>query len=462
MGNQSDTKDDSRKWRTIPGKEGIIYREHASRKHGKRADRFIAIRYRSGSGKRSTETLGWTSDGYSVDKAIGLLREFKENIRTGVRPQSLKEKREMAENARREEARLAQRAKLQIITFGELAELYIVWAKENRISGKDVEALLRNHVLGFLGERQAGDITSTDINELRKRLESTSPKSGRRKNDEAARLSPGTVIHVLKTVREVYNFALETPAPSDQSVMLFQGLNPARMTKRGRGVRPPTHDHRRLRILNDEEIQKLLAYKSRRTEYAELHDMMLLFLDTGPRDGELAHLKKESIDSVSGAVRFLKGSDADRSTKGGMARIVHAGQLFPECLDMLKKRLAAPSVSPYLFPGKTGGARNTDAISRAMSRIAKKLGFNEGVTDPRNIVVLHTLRHTFATRMLEAGCDIYTLKELMGHESVKTTEGYLHLCNRAKREQALARIRHARDKIAEEEAQRRAKAGEEQ
>ena len=67
-----------------------------------------------------------------------------------------------------------------------------------------------------------------------------------------------------------------------------------------------------------------------------------------------------------------------------------------------------------------------------------------GVDDSRNLVVWHTLRHTYATRMLEAGIDIYTLKELMGHASVTTTEIYLHLCDRAKREQALARLALAR------------------
>lgn len=79
-----------------------------------------------------------------------------------------------------------------------------------------------------------------------------------------------------------------------------------------------------------------------------------------------------------------------------------------------------------------------------MRRITDKLKYNEGVTDPRNLVVWHTLRHTYATRMLEAGIDIYTLKELMGHASVTTTEIYLHLCDRAKREQALARLALAR------------------
>lgn len=172
--------------------------------------------------------------------------------------------------------------------------------------------------------------------------------------------------------------------------------------------------------------------------------MILLSLDCGPRAGELVHLLRESCDPESGAIRIYKGSRANPGTKGGASRLVFAGQLFPEALVMLRRRLAAPGRGPYLFPGPDGRARDVNGLSRAMRRIMEKLGFNDGVDDPRNLVVWHTLRHTFATRMLEAGVDIYTLKELLGHASVTTTEIYLHLCDRAKREQAQARIALAR------------------
>ena len=84
--------------------------------------------------------------------------------------------------------------------------------------------------------------------------------------------------------------------------------------------------------------------------------------------------------------------------------------------------------------------RDGTALGRAMNRIAEALGLNSGVTDPRNRVVWHTLLRTFATRMLESGVAIYTRKELLGHSSVAVTEGYLRLCDRAKREKALARL----------------------
>lgn len=428
-------------WASVQGKEGVIYREHPTRKHGKRPDRYIAIRYRSGQGKRALEALGWASDGWTVDKAVALLRELKENIRLGRRPQSLKEMREMAEAARLEAERTAARAKLKSITFGELAELYKAWAKEHRVSAGSVEQVLDMHILPFLGERVAADITTVDVESLRKLVAAKQPLTGRNKNTPGACLSAQTVLHILKTVREVFNFALETPAPNESGVMLFSGVNPAVLSRRGRGVHVPKNDARRLRILNDKEITTLLAYQGRRKEaFADLHDMILLSLDIGPRAGELVHIRRESCDPVTGAVRIYKGSRDNDTTKGGASRLLFAGQLFPEAREMLRSRLSQPGNGPYLFPGPDGKARDANGLNRAMRRIMEKLKFNEGVDDPRNTVVWHTLRHTYATKMLEAGTDIYTLKELMGHASVTTTEIYLHLCDRAKREQALARI----------------------
>lgn len=447
MGNQmtentmSDVSKDERRWQTIPGKSGILVREHPTRKNGKRKDRFIAIRYRAASGKRVTETLGWATEGWSVDIAEGLYQEFTKNIKQGIRPQSLKEKRAMLDEARAEEARLAHRAKLQSVTFGELAELYHQWAVHNRPpSATHIRQLLDMHILPTLGLHPARDITPADIDGLRHEVEQKKPSGSRGKNSVTGRLSAGTVMHVLKTVREVFNFAAETAAPDTHGTMLFIGANPAKMSRRGRGVRPPQKDSRRLRILNAEEIESLLQYKGRREEYAEIHDMLLLALDSGMRAGELVHLKRESVDTVSGTIRIMAGSHADRATKGGLARIIHVGALHPECVDMLRQRLAASSGNPFLFAGKTAPMRDANGLNRAMRRIMEKLQFNAGVTDPRNIVVWHTLRHTYATRMLEAGCDIYALKELMGHASVTTTEGYLHLCDKAKREVSFMRI----------------------
>lgn len=442
MGNQNDS---GRTWQTYAGKEGIVYRIHATRKNGKQPDRFIAIRYRSGAGKRTVETLGWTSEGWTVAMAISLLRELKENIRLGKRPQSLREKRSMAEDAKIEAEKLVTKAKLATITFGEMAEFYREWCKTHRASAKHVEQMLDMHILPVLGDRVATSISPTDIGDLRKILAKKQPLSGRNKGVEGATLSPQTILHVLKTVREVYNFALETPAPNSPGTMLFSGANPALLTKRNRAIKLPKVDARRLRVLNYTEVEALLNYRGRREEFAEIHDMLLFALDTGVRAGEMVTLRREACDPENGTIRVLTGAaDSDRSTKGGSTRVVRAGRLFPECLRMLRNRIAAGGNTGYLFPSEGGVARNAKSMARIMARIMAKLGWNDGVNDARNRVVWHTLRHTFATRMLEDGTDIYALKILMGHASVTTTEIYLHICDMDKRRVALAKAEIAR------------------
>lgn len=427
-------------WQSMPEKPGVLYREHPTRKHGRRPDRYFGIRYRAGDGKRRLEALGWASEGWTADKAQSLLLELKQNAKTGRGPQSLRDMRQNAEAARQEAMREAARAALQDITFRELADLYKGWCEDNRDSAYQVGQLLDMHILPELGAMRAKDITPHHIELMRKKVAAKRPLSGRGKNKADARLSPQTVLHILKVVREVYNFAIETPSEIP-GIMLYTGANPAVLKKRGRGVRVPNHDARRLRTLNDEEIAKLLNFEGTRvSQLAELRDMILLSLDAGPRAGELVALQRESVDTVKGTLRILFGSASERSTKGGRTRIVPVGLLFPEALAMLRKRLSTPSISPYLFPGLYGEMRDPNGLNRAMRRISKALGLNDGVHDPRNMLVWHTLRHTYATRMLENGVDIYTLRDFMGHQSVTTTEIYLHNCDRSKRERALARI----------------------
>ena len=106
---------------------------------------------------------------------------------------------------------------------------------------------------------------------------------------------------------------------------------------------------------------------------------------------------------------------------------------------MLRRRVSL-GYGGYLFPGRGDGPRDPNSLNSTIRRIADELELNTGVADARNRVVWHTFRHTYATRMLEHGVDIFMLKELMGHSGVATTERYLHLCDMAKRKKALAKL----------------------
>lgn len=423
-------------WKTIRGKRGLFVRDHPTRKYKRQKDRFFAIRH-TVDGKRIFEPLGWASEGWTMEMVEGYVWEFNRNKKTGEGPRSFAEKRALRAAQDEESERLAEEARrlariedVKAATFAELSGHYRRWAEANRPSADDVARNLDLHILPIIGDMVASEITPDKINEVKKELLKKKPASGRNET-----LSPQTVKHCLATIRETYNYALETRHPEFPEIMLFTGANPAIMRRKGRGVRAPQFDNRRLRILSPAEVGKLLAYKARYAESTtNLRDMMLLSLDTGIRAGELVRLRWEDVNVDNGTLRIISGSDRGM-TKSGLVRVVHAGQLYPEALAMLagRKRTGA-----LVFPGRDGDVRDGSAISRAMSRIAGKLGLNDGVTDSRNRVVWHTLRHTYATRMLEAGVDVYILKELMGHHSVTVTELYLHLCDRAKRDRARA------------------------
>lgn len=79
----------------------------------------------------------------------------------------------------------------------------------------------------------------------------------------------------------------------------------------------------------------------------------------------------------------------------------------------------------YIFKARNGG-KITD-LSDTFQRTVDKLGFNDGITDPRQKVVFHTLRHTYASWLVMKGVDLYTTQKLMGHKSNQMTQRYAHL-----------------------------------
>ena len=78
-----------------------------------------------------------------------------------------------------------------------------------------------------------------------------------------------------------------------------------------------------------------------------------------------------------------------------------------------------------IFPGP--GGKQRIEVGDVFENVVVRLGLNKGVSDPRMKAVFHSLRHTHASRLLEAGTDIYHVKTLLGHRNITTTERYLHV-----------------------------------
>jgi site-specific recombinase XerD len=177
----------------------------------------------------------------------------------------------------------------------------------------------------------------------------------------------------------------------------------------------PKKDHRLPAILSQEEVAQLIAAAS-----TAFHRTLLLTLyATGVRRAELTHLKVSDIDSQRMVIHI----------QGGKGRKDRDVMLGPKLLEELREHWHRLRRKPrvWLFPGDHDhGADHpidTKTVWQACQQAAQRAGLQKGVHP-------HTLRHCFATHLLEAGADRRTMQILLAHNDLKETARYLHLSQR--------------------------------
>ena len=132
---------------------------------------------------------------------------------------------------------------------------------------------------------------------------------------------------------------------------------------------------------------------------------------TGLRVSEVVALKVSDIDSQRMVIRVRQG-------KGRTDRYVI---LSPRLLTVLRTYWKALRPTDWLFPGRAPG---TPLSTRQVDRICQEMRQHAGLT---KVVSAHTLRHSFATHLLESGTDLRSIQLLLGHRSLSTTARYLHV-----------------------------------
>jgi integrase/recombinase XerD len=131
----------------------------------------------------------------------------------------------------------------------------------------------------------------------------------------------------------------------------------------------------------------------------------------GLRIGEVTRLRVADIDSGRGVLNVRQG-------KGGKDRQV---PLSPQLLQELRAYWRQHRPTDWLFPSPgPRGHRSVTGLQRRVQRVVCALGWTKHVS-------LHTLRHSYATHLLEAGVDVVTLQRLLGHNDLQTTARYLHV-----------------------------------
>jgi integrase/recombinase XerC len=186
---------------------------------------------------------------------------------------------------------------------------------------------------------------------------------------------------------------------------------------------PPRRDRRLPRVLRVDEIDDAEAKQGLHIYRTSLRDMALveLLYATGMRVGELAGLDLEDVDLKRGEVRVLG--------KGRKERVIPmhdaARQLLTTYIQKERPILAANAslgeeLDCPLFLSVRGGRLSDRGVRRVVERFFRGLEGGKRISP-------HTLRHTFATHMLQGGADLRTVQELLGHVDLSTTQIYTHL-----------------------------------
>ena len=382
-----------------PASKGVRYREHPSRKHGKKPDRYWCIQYRL-HGRNINEAVGWWSAGATQGQCEELLATLRVNHKNGQGPQTLKEMREhnkarrAAEIAERDEAQSRER------TFHAFWEAeYLPYAKLS-ISEQTLKSSSHcvSHRLKPLADMLISEISPVVLEDriIRAMLEDG--------------CSPTYVEKVLRVFSVIWMLAKKRG--------FVTGDNPVSK------VKIPKSDGRRDRFLSKDEATELLKRLADR--FPLVHDAALLSLFSGLRIGECLSLTWADVDFDQETI-FVK------ETKNSKNR--HA-YMTEEIRTMLVRRFAGQPKTAAVFPSAMGGNGYSD-LSQKFNKVRDEIGLNNGITDDRQKVVVHTLRHTFASWLVQKGTPLYTVSQLMGHSSLAMTMRYAHLAPDTKRAAAM-------------------------
>lgn len=159
-------------------------------------------------------------------------------------------------------------------------------------------------------------------------------------------------------------------------------------------------------VLNADEVRGLI----KSCDLLKHKLLISLCYGCGLRCAEVRNLLLGDVDTVRGMIHVRQG-------KGKKDRMLPMGTMLARGIS---KYIAAEKPRLYLFEGNDGNIYSQRGAQWAITQAVKKAGIAKEVT-------LHTLRHTYATHLLEQGVNILTIKELLGHAHINTTMIYLHL-----------------------------------
>lgn len=178
----------------------------------------------------------------------------------------------------------------------------------------------------------------------------------------------------------------------------------------------PKKEKKLPRYFEYNELEELFLVPDKNDSLGQRDLLLLEFLyATGVRVGELTSVKVKDIDMSSRTIIILG--------KGNKERIVTFGDYCYEAMKNYLENgylLLNKTNSEYLFLNKNGERLTERGVRYILEQLIKKTSLNKSISP-------HMLRHSFATHLLNEGCDLATVQKLLGHESIKATQIYTHV-----------------------------------
>jgi site-specific recombinase XerD len=198
----------------------------------------------------------------------------------------------------------------------------------------------------------------------------------------------------------------------NQSISAFKLLQTCVFDREWKGfkIKRPRRERKLPVVLSIEEVERLIAV----TKNIKHKAILMLTYSSGLRKMEVRQMKSSAIDSERMRVHVVQGKGRkDRYTL-----------LSPRALEMLRFYYKLERPRTYLF--ETQGRKGQPLSQQTYNQIVKKNAARAGI---KKNISFHTLRHCFATHLLEQGVNLRLIQGFLGHASIKTTTLYLHLAN---------------------------------
>lgn len=280
------------------------------------------------------------------------------------------------------EGRYFERIPGEMITFSEMMERYIEEITPKKVCPEKEILRVNRHLIPFFGSYFLSQITPKLINAYKQKRYSQGVK-------------PDTINRELSIMRHAFTVAVKE----------WEWLKESPFKK----VSEEKGKVKRERWLSFEEEERLLS-----SSPDWLRDFITFAAWTGMRLGNIISLKWDQVDMHKRLIYI--GGTGQRRTKNREPVVIPMNQ---KVFELLKRRARVRRIDTDLvFTSPTGRPLEPSNLRRSFREVLRKAGIKD--------LRIHDLRHTYGTRLAQAGVDLFTISRLLGHKDIRTTQRYAH------------------------------------